>query len=110
MDLADSGIRTVLVTTPDAEVGSSLARELVEGRLAACVNVVPGVRSIYRWEGAIHEDSEAMLIIKTAASRCAALAARIRELHPYDLPEVLVLAAVGGSDPYLAWVEAETRV
>lgn len=109
MDTPDSGIRTLLVTAPDADAGADLARRLVDSRLAACVNVVPGVRSIYRWEGEIREDSEAVLIIKTAASRCEELASRIQELHPYDLPEVLVFATAGGSAPYLAWVEAETR-
>jgi periplasmic divalent cation tolerance protein len=109
MDTPDSSIRTVLVTAPDAEVGADIARQLVDARLAACVNVVPGVRSIYRWEGAVREDAEAVLIIKTEASRCEELASKVQALHPYDLPEVLVLAAVGGSAPYLAWVEAETR-
>jgi periplasmic divalent cation tolerance protein len=109
MSEPDSGIRTVLVTAPNVDVGADLARRLVDARLAACVNVVPGVRSIYRWEGEVHEDTEAVLIIKTAAGRCEELASRIEELHPYDLPEVLVFAATGGSARYLAWVEAETR-
>jgi len=109
MALSDSGVRTVLVTAPDPEVATGIARELVAARLAACVNVVPGIRSVYRWEGAIHEETEAMLVIKTTAHRCAELAARIAELHPYDVPEVLELAATGGSEAYLAWVGGETH-
>lgn len=109
MNDLDSGICTVLVTAPDAEVGAGIARQLVEARLAACVNVLPGVRSIYRWESAVREEAEAMLIIKTAASRCEELASRIQDLHPYDLPEILVLAVAGGSASFLEWVETETR-
>jgi len=99
----------VLLTAPDAGVGGGLARTLVEERLAACVNVVPGVRSIYRWEGRIEEEAEVLLIAKTRADRCDALAARVRAIHPYALPEVLVLPACGGSADYLAWVAAETQ-
>lgn len=99
----------VLVTAPDAETGAGIARVLVEERLAACVNVVAGLRSFYRWEGRIQEDAEVLLIVKTRVDRCEALAARVRTLHPYALPEVLALAATGGSDAYLAWVAAEAR-
>jgi periplasmic divalent cation tolerance protein len=101
--------RVVLLTAPDGETGGALARTLVEERLAACVNVVPGVRSIYRWEGKIQEDAEVLLIVKTRADRCEALAERVRTLHPHAVPEVLALAAVGGSADYLAWVAAESR-
>ena len=98
----------MFVTAPNAETGASLARALVEERLAACVNLVPGVRSVYRFEGAVHVDDEVLLVAKTRADRCASLAARVRELHPYDVPEVLELPAVGGSAAYLAWVCAES--
>jgi periplasmic divalent cation tolerance protein len=104
---ASDDVRVVLMTAPDAEVGARLARALVEERLAACVNVVPGVRSIYRWEGRIQDDAEVLLIAKTRADRCDELAARVRALHPYALPEVLALAASDGSLEYLAWVAAE---
>ena len=106
---AETNVRIVLTTAPNAEVGALIARALVEERLAACVNVIPGVRSIYRWEGEIQDDPEVVLIIKTRADRCEALAARIKDLHPYDVPEVLVLPAVGGSAAYLSWIEAETK-
>ena len=106
---AETNVRVVLTTAPDAEAGAVIARALVEERLAACVNVIPGVRSIYRWEDEVQDDPEVVLIIKTQAGRCEALAARIEDLHPYDVPEVLVLPAVGGSAPYLRWIETETK-
>ena len=109
MTAAETHVRAVLTTAPNAEVGAALARALVDERLAACVNLVPGVRSFYRWEGAVQDDAEVLLIIKTRADRCEALAARIDDLHPYDVPEVLVLPAATGSVPYLAWVETETK-
>ncbi|UCE86800.1 MAG: divalent-cation tolerance protein CutA [Deltaproteobacteria bacterium] len=103
----DTGVRTVLITAPDAETGARLARALVEERLAACVNVVPGVRSIYRYEGRLHDDPEVLLIAKTRSDRLERLSARVNALHPYDLPEVLALPGVGGSEPYLEWVRTE---
>jgi len=99
----------VLTTMPDDDRADTLARTLVEERLAACVNVLPGVCSIYRWKGAVEEASEVMLVAKTRASRAAALAARVRALHPYELPEVLALPVTDGSQAYLRWVVAESR-
>ena len=99
----------VLVTAPDAEVAERVARALVAERLAACVNLVPGVRSIYRWEGEVQDDAELLLVIKTTAARVDVLAERVRAHHPYDLPEVLALPAAGGSAGYLDWVAAESR-
>jgi periplasmic divalent cation tolerance protein len=104
----ETTVRAVLTTAPDQDTAQKLARTLVAERLAACVNVMPGVRSVYRWEGEVREDDEVLLIIKTRAGRTEEVAARIKDLHPYDLPEVLVLPAVGGSVPYLDWVETET--
>ena len=101
-------VRVVLTTLPDAEAGARLARALVEEKLAACVNLVPGVRSFYRWQGELEDSGEVLLLVKTRADRCAALAARIQALHPYDLPEVLELAASGGSAAYLDWVGRES--
>jgi periplasmic divalent cation tolerance protein len=101
-------VRVVLVTAPDLETAAALARTLVEEGLVACANVVPGVRSIYRWEGEVQDDAEVLLVAKTAAARCDALAARVRDLHPYDLPEVVVLPVSGGSRDYLDWVIAES--
>ncbi len=104
----DTDVRVVLVTAPDTDTAARLAGALVEERLAACVNVVPEIRSFYRWEGAVQDDAEVLLVIKSTAARSDALAARVRELHPYDLPEVLELPAVGGSDAYLDWVRTES--
>lgn len=108
MSGAGSDLRVVLVTAPDAECAEQLARALVEERLAACVNVVPGVRSFYRWQGRVQDAAELLLVAKTRAERGAALAARVKELHPYELPEVLELPAAGGSDAYLEWIRTET--
>jgi periplasmic divalent cation tolerance protein len=102
-------VRAVLVTAPDAEVAEHLARTLVDERLAACVNLIPGIRSFYRWEGRVQVDDEVLLVIKTRGDRCEALTERVRSLHPYDLPEVLALPAAGGSVPYLEWVQRESR-
>ncbi len=102
-------VRVVLVTAPDPEVAGSLARALVAERLAACVNLVPGIRSLYRWEGEVQDDAEVLLVIKTTEGRVAPLAERVAALHPYDLPEVLALPAVGGSAPYLDWVATESQ-
>lgn len=100
-------IRVALVTAPDAETGARIGRTLVEERLAACVNLVPGVRSIYRWEGAVEDDAEVLLVVKTTVARAEALAARVPEVHPYDVPEVLLLPVAEGSAPYLQWVRDE---
>jgi len=100
--------RVVLMTAPDEDVAQRIARALVEERLAACVNLVPGVRSIYRWQGAVADDAEILLLAKTAAGRCAALAARVQALHPYELPEIVVLPVDSGSRPYLEWILTES--
>ena len=100
-------LQVVFVTAPDAEVGARLARALVEERLAACVNVVPGVRSIYRWSGAVQEDDEVLLVIKTREDRVVALSRRVHELHPYELPELIAVGVLGGSERYLAWLREE---
>lgn len=100
----------ILVTAPPNEPAERIARELVESGLAACVNRVPGIRSVYRWEGRIHDDGEDLLIIKTGRAHAEALTARIREIHPYDVPEILVLPVSAGSPSYLAWVLAQTAV
>lgn len=102
-------VRVVLVTAPSGEPAAALARGLVEERLAACVNRLPGIRSVYRWQGEVCDDGEELLLIKTAADRVDALVARVREIHPYEVPEVLVLPVEAGSAPYLAWVLAGTR-
>ena len=102
--MSESGVETVLTTAPDGEAGAALARKLVEERLAACGNVIPGVRSIYRWRGAVHDDSEVLVILKTATSQISALLKRAGELHPYEVPELLTLPVGEGAPAYIRWV------
>lgn len=94
----------VLCTVPDAATGRALARRLVSSGEAACVNVLPGVRSIYRWEGEVQEGAEELLIVKTDADCVDAVIASIERHHPYDCPEALAIPVAAGSEPYLAWV------
>jgi periplasmic divalent cation tolerance protein len=108
MSRSDRDVEVVFITAPDPEVGERLARALVEERLAACVNVVSGVRSIYRYEGQIHDDSEVLLIVKTRSDRAGLLESRVRALHPYDLPELIRIPLAGGSAAYLEWVREES--
>lgn len=84
-----------------------MARALVEARLAACVNIVPGVRSVYHWQGAVQEDSEWMLIIKSTRPLFEQLAAELRKIHSYEVPEVLAIPVVAGDEAYLEWVDRE---
>ncbi len=93
-----------LCTCPSEDVALSLARGVVEAELAACVNVVPGVRSIYRWEGRVNEDAELLLVLKTTAEAYPALQAHLLAAHPYTCPEVLALPVAAGSEAYLAWL------
>ena len=94
----------VLVTVPTPEAGGRIARALVEERLAACVNLVPGLASTFRWEGAVQTEAEALLIVKTQRPLFEALASRIRSLHPYTVPEIIALPLMAGHQPYLDWV------
>ena len=100
----------VLVTAGSADEATRLARALVEERLAACANVIGPIRSIYRWEGAVEEADEHLLILKARGADVPALEGRVRTLHTYAVPEVLALPVRAGSAPYLAWLaEATTR-
>jgi periplasmic divalent cation tolerance protein len=100
-------VRVVWVTAPDPEVARSLARAVVEEGLAACVNLLPGVRSIYRWKGAVEEADEVLLVLKTRADRVETLRERVEALHPYEVPEFVVLPVEGGLDAYLSWIRSE---
>lgn len=104
--VAPPSVVLVLSTLPDAEVAAGLARTLVEEGAVACVNLVPQVRSIYRWEGSVQDEVEVLAIAKTTAAQAPALVARIAALHPYATPEILVVPVVGGNPAYLAWVAA----
>jgi periplasmic divalent cation tolerance protein len=99
----------ILITAPSAEVAAAIARTLVEERLAACGNVVPGVRSIYRWEGAVQDEAEVLLVLKTGRGALPALKLRLKELHPYQVPELLALPVEDGLAPYLDWIGTSLR-
>lgn len=94
----------VLSTCPDGEVAGRLARTLVEARLAACVNILPAVQSVYRWRGNIESATEQLLIAKIKAADYPAVEERIKALHSYELPEVIAVPLVGGLSAYLAWI------
>jgi periplasmic divalent cation tolerance protein len=108
MDLESAKYITVLVTCP-VDKAPDLAGELVKARLAACVNIINGVRSIYTWKGELCDDAEALLVVKSRAELFKALRARVVELHPYDVPEVIALPIAAGHAPYLDWLEESTR-
>jgi periplasmic divalent cation tolerance protein len=99
----------VMVTASSADEAAHIGRALVEDRLAACANVVGPIRSIYRWEGAVDDAAEHLLVIKARAADFAVLETRVRGLHSYDVPEVIALPLRAGSAPYLAWLGDATR-
>lgn len=96
--------RIVLTTAASEEQARSIARALVDRRIAACVNIIPQITSIYRWQGEVEEASEWMLIVKTTAADCDSVRQAIAELHSYDLPECICLAIEDGSPAYLEWI------
>jgi periplasmic divalent cation tolerance protein len=106
--MADATYLVVLVTCPP-DRAPELARSLVEARLAACVNILPAVRSLYAWKGEVCDDAEALLVVKTRASLFEALRAAILAGHPYEVPEIIALPVVAGHQPYLDWLEGSTR-
>ena len=99
----------MLTTLGADDDAAAVARTLVEERLAACVNVLPVMTSTYRWKNRIEQDREQQLVIKTLASRLPALEARLRELHPYEMPEFLVVPVAAGSEAYLGWLDESVR-
>lgn len=103
-----SELVVILCTAPDEPTARQLARSLVEEHLAACVNVIPGMRSFYRWRGKIEAEAEVQLIIKTRADRFDELAEWIAANHPYDVPEIIALPAGRASDEYVAWAMKQT--
>jgi len=102
--VSEDGTLVVLSTVASAAEGAAIARALVEERLAACVNLVGGVRSFFFWEGRLQEEAEVLLVMKTRRERYGELEARLRALHSYTVPEVLALAVEAGSPAYTAWV------
>jgi periplasmic divalent cation tolerance protein len=101
--------RIVLTTLADEQQAEKFAAALVDRRLAACVNIVGPIRSIYRWKGNIEREKEVLLIIKTTSEQASRLEAAFKELHPYDLPERVELSVEGGSEAYLAWIAGEVQ-
>ncbi|GMP80456.1 hypothetical protein CsSME_00035550 [Camellia sinensis var. sinensis] len=99
----------VYVTVPNKEAGKKLAESIVKAKLAACVNRVPGIESVYEWKGEVQTDSEELLIIKTRESLLEALTAHVKANHEYEVPEVIAMPIVGGSIPYLEWLKNSTR-
>ena len=99
----------VRVTAPDAATATRLARLLVEERLAACVQVLPGITSVYRWEGAVETAPEHLLLVKTTSERFEAIRMRVRSEHPYDTPEVIAVPVVAADPRYAAWLDASTE-
>ncbi|MBX3245920.1 MAG: divalent-cation tolerance protein CutA [Myxococcales bacterium] len=105
--MSESEALVVLCTAPDADTAARLARGLVEARLAACVNILGGVRSFYVWKGEVQDDAEHQLVCKTDRAHLDALMSWVRAEHPYEVPELLALPVTGGSAGYLAWLRAE---
>jgi periplasmic divalent cation tolerance protein len=104
-DLDDADrVLVVLTTVGSEDAAVALANALVERRLVACVNVLPGVRSIYRWQGAVQDDRELLLLAKTTAGRLAELTAALAQLHPYEVPEIVALEAASVAPAYAAWL------
>ena len=98
----------VLITVSSREEADRIARRLVEDRLAACVNIVPQVRSLFVWEGKLSQEDEVLLVVKSRRARCEQLAAVVKQLHSYSVPEIIALPVVMGSADYLRWVSEST--
>jgi len=99
----------VLITTPNEDMAAEIAKVLVETRLAACANIIKDIRSIYSWQGKVHDDGEVLMIVKTRRELFDRLASKVKELHSYDVPEIIALPIVIGSDDYLKWLRESTR-
>ena len=106
--MSDAQVLLVMSNMPDKASAQALARTLVEAKLAACVNILPGVQSVYRWQGQIEQADEVTLLIKTTPQHYAQLQRALVDVHPYDVPEVIALPVTEGYAPYLHWVVAET--
>jgi len=102
-------VLTIVLSTAPADAAPTIAQQIVTERLAACCNIVPRVESYYWWEGKVTHDAEALMIFKTPDDRVADLTRRLQEVHPYEVPEILVLNVASGLEAYLSWACAEAR-
>jgi periplasmic divalent cation tolerance protein len=100
-----TNLQLVLCTVPNRECAEQIAEALVAEQLAACVNIIPGIASVYRWKGGMEKDEELLLLIKTSQSTYESLEQRIRALHPYELPEIIAVSLQAGQKDYIKWIE-----
>jgi len=108
MNTRETNALVVYITTSGEEEAAKIAKELIEARLAACVNVVKDIRSIYSWQGKVEDESEALMIVKTRKDMFGALSRKVKELHSYSVPEIIALPVIEGSEDYLKWIEEVT--
>ncbi len=106
MNLSDNGIIIIFITVPSGDKSDEIARTLVGEKLAACVNCIDAVQSTYFWKGELCKDEEALLIVKAAKDKYGEIERRVRELHPYEIPEILALEPVSGLNDYIQWVRS----
>lgn len=106
---ASTDVVVVLVTAPDLNCATRVARGLLESRLVACANLVPRVRSLFWWEGSVQESDEVLMVLKARRSLVEKISRKVGELHPYEVPEVIALEVTTGLEAYLAWVKDETK-
>lgn len=99
----------IFITAPNEDEAARIARSLVEARLAACANIVKNIRSIYTWKGSVQDDTEVLMIVKTRKSLFSAVSVKVRELHSYDVPEIIALPIIDGSPDYLNWLKKSTE-
>jgi periplasmic divalent cation tolerance protein len=105
---SDTNEVVVFITAPNDEEAELIAKSLVESKLAACVNIIRSIRSIYSWQGKIEDDTEVLMIVKTRKELFEPLSSRVKELHSYDVPEVIALPIIEGSEDYLTWLRDST--
>ncbi|MBI5055313.1 MAG: divalent-cation tolerance protein CutA [Nitrospirae bacterium] len=104
----ETGEIVVLVTVPNEDMAAAIAKALVEARLAACANIIRSIRSIYTWQGKVEDDQEALMIIKTKMKLFDGLKAKVKEMHSYEVPEIIALPIAAGSEDYLNWLRRST--
>ncbi len=98
----------IFITAPNENEAAKIARSLVEARLAACVNIIKNIRSIYTWQGNVEDDAETLMIVKTQKSLFDALSAKVKEIHSYEVPEIIALPIIEGAEDYLKWLKEST--